>query len=1400
MATPSPSTPSHSGPRSRPTSHRGEIDAAVTWQSFRSIKITLFNLPLDITTLEIWNAMRQHANVVHIDLLENRQGEPIGRANVRIEPPPRRNPWRRWECTITRTQGTIVKASVRFDRGTPIDGTMRSPLNNIILERAILHPMALRFGMMVKQSTMMEMRRLQTRTRHPDINVTVDFSVRLFKIRFIVRFEDSVPLAAQQYEAIIRFSHIKKIHRVELSPGNWGILIVLPSPPSFYRKSDEIAATHSADRPTWGESDVWLRQINIMREPWLMKNRPATLDKADQFIDIGKWTTYCLELGVEELAGWHRFEGAFRDFNIKLELMPNFSTVPPGDATYFTIMSSVTDYKTSHDALALLDSVHLPFSVRYQLEVCISHGVFNEHNIDMRFLEKLQSYSNGSDKAKWMLESAAEDNVPIYDPMTLFENQRALSYYPSTTKLPSYCTVVRKAMLTPTTMYLNSPTVEATNRVLREYRHVNDHFLRVSFTDELTQGRVSPNSDSRRDDEIYTQVFRALNNGIIIGDRHYRFLAFGNSQMRENGAYFFCSTGHVTCDSIRRWMGDLKDIRCVAKYAARMGQCFSTTRQILGINVPQIKEIPDTIRHGHCFTDGVGKISVFLADMVAHDLKRGRDTPSAFQFRMGGCKGVLAVSSDTKPHEVHIRSSQAKFSAVYNGLEIIRCSTFATASLNRQTITILSTLGVDDSVFEDLISEQLFNYDRAMWDKKTAMGLLGRYIDEYQMTLIIAQMVHHGFMDTREPFVWTLLRLWRSWSVKYMKEKARIIVEKSAFVLGCVDETNTLRGHSDTMYKAAGLDESLLPQIFLQIPDGENSTEYKVVTGLCLVGRNPSLHPGDIRVVEAVDAPSLRHMKNVVVFPQTGDRDIPSMCSGGDLDGDDYFVIWDQNLIPPEWNYPPMDYTADKPVTVNREVEIHDVIQFFVLYMKNDTLPRIALAHLAQSDWLQECAKHPKCLELAALHSKAVDYVKSGNPAVMPKKLRPRKWPHFMEKRPNISYHSTNILGKLYDKVKRIEFHPAYEMPFDKRILERYKLDVDILKKARKLKTKYDTAMRRVMAQTEVTTEFEIYTTFVLSNPRLGTSYKLQETIGREASALKQRFVAEAIKEVDAKHRGDREKLWPFIAAMYQVTNEEIRIALHEARSEQISSDGRHWIRRVSPAAMPLLSFPWIFHSELGQMASGLAASFSIPALTKDDNKPPQEQAGQPQQGAEDEEEAPKRKSLGTEELLEMDYVRTGDGKVIHRGEVLNLFTGPDVDVEEIHMAQHSDDEPQMLDQQTNGSPTPATACVPSVNGADTSGTTALVTASRPIMPASAIKPPVQLQHTEASSTITAQATSSTAPMAPPGLEPPTNGQMKGDEHGVEEVAFEEESVDIDEESGDADEQTAVERMKKLGF
>ena len=467
--------------------------------------------------------------------------------------------------------------------------------------------------------------------------------------------------------------------------------------------------------------------------------------------------------------------------------------------------------------------------------------------------------------------------------------------------------------------------------------------------------------------EVFTRVKRVLSNGIQIGDRTYEFLACGNSQFREHGAYFFAPLPNLTTEKIRKWMGMFREIKTVALYASRLGQCFSTTRAIHGARAVMV-ELPDIRRNGYNFTDGVGKISPFLAHLAASELgilQHSQDPPSVFQIRVGGCKGVLAVSPESVGRQIHIRKSQYKFPAMHEGLEIIRWSQNAFANLNRQLILILSDLGVPDQVFARKLQTHLFKLERAMTDETMALAVLQKEIDPNQMTLTIASMILDGFQKTGEPFLTSLLQLWRAWSIKYLKEKARITIRAGALLLGCVDETATLRGHFNHAPKPpadASNEEKArhVPQVFVQISKNSDG-KTEVMLGPMLLARNPSLHPGDVRVVCGVDVPQLHHLKDVVVLPQTGDRDVAGMCSGGDLDGDDFLVIWDQDLLPAEWNHEPMDYSRPPMEQPNENIAIDDLTTFFVNYMKNDTLPAIAHAHTANADYLEEGVKSEKC-------------------------------------------------------------------------------------------------------------------------------------------------------------------------------------------------------------------------------------------------------------------------------------------------------------------------------------------------------------------------------------------------------------------------------------------------------
>ncbi|CAK4080534.1 unnamed protein product [Aphanomyces euteiches] len=260
--------------------------------------------------------------------------------------------------------------------------------------------------------------------------------------------------------------------------------------------------------------------------------------------------------------------------------------------------------------------------------------------------------------------------------------------------------------------------------------------------------------------------------------------------------------------------------------------------------------------------------------------------------------------------------------------------------------------------------------------------------------------------------------------------KARILVPNGLSLIGVLDETFQLP--ANTVFFQTRSSQFSLPPVGAEVA----------------VGRSPCLHPGDIRVLRRADIPALRHLYDVLVFSSQGERPNPNMMSGGDLDGDRYFVFWEPSLMPKE-DFEPMQY--DPPVQqVKKAADDHAMGDFFVDFMQNDNLGQLSNAHVVLADLQIEGAKSKECLELAQLCSVAVDFAKTGVPAIIPRHLLPRAYPDFMENVHKPSYESTKELGKLYrisTKVHWDDYIPPELGAYDERLVvpgyEEYLDDAD---------------------------------------------------------------------------------------------------------------------------------------------------------------------------------------------------------------------------------------------------------------------------------------------------------------------------------------------------------------------
>jgi len=229
-------------------------------------------------------------------------------------------------------------------------------------------------------------------------------------------------------------------------------------------------------------------------------------------------------------------------------------------------------------------------------------------------------------------------------------------------------------------------------------------------------------------------------------------------------------------------------------------------------------------------------------------------------------------------------------------------------------------------------------------------------------------------------------------------------------------------------------------------------------------------------------------------------------------------------------------------------------------------------------------------------------------------------------------YHSETVCGQLYDMVEKVDFNPLLHLQFDPRILNAYDLSENLMETVSALKVEYDAAMRRIMAQHEIQTEFEVWTTFVLAHSEISSDYKFHEEIGRTSSTLKERFQNYCYEKSGGKNW---DTLGPFVAAMYTVTAREVKAALNDL----LEMEGLDQLQAITPektAKMPLISFPWLFQKELGKIAKGDPGQ-SIKAQQGDAKRHVKKMA------------QPVNVGRGH------DDIETAEG-VTHRGELLELF------------------------------------------------------------------------------------------------------------------------------------------------
>ncbi|CAI5505552.1 unnamed protein product [Closterium sp. Naga37s-1] len=554
------------------------------------------------------------------------------------------------------------------------------------------------------------------------------------------------------------------------------------------------------------------------------------------------------------------------------------------------------------------------------------------------------------------------------------------------------------------------------------------------------------------------------------------------SQLREKSAWFLAedATHGLTVAAVQAWMGTFTAIRNVAKCAARMGQCFSSRFTLLPLPRVQVRNpgrrslLPLTVltclwggaRGGGCVrrrrfrsgTQGVkGMVAVWPRGVMQRVEAQGAAGPAehatgAWQqqqkqeeavdlwFQEGQCAGAWWAQARQAGGEagraaaggvhVWVRDSMDKFESQHADVELVNWTRPQPCYLNRQIVTLLSTLGVPDRVFLDMqvrcastapllslalrlascvhhppIPAPCSNRKRAVFplfpappppaphplalrleaavgSGAAALQLLEESgADHLHGTAIT--MLRVGFHPAHEPHLKRIIQAVRAVQLQGLISRARIFVKDGRWLMGVVDETGLLQYGQCFIQVCDATAPAPSATATLRLHStGRGMGAPRVVTGPVMFGKNPCLHPGDLRVLTAVDVPCLHHLIDCLVLPKHGPRPHANEASGSDMDGDVYFVTWDKRLLPPRGSSEPMDYQPAKQDS-HAPVTMQDVHRFFVDHMLNDSVGIICNAHVVHADQSPDGAFDDNCLTLARQAALAFDFPKTGVPGAL---------------------------------------------------------------------------------------------------------------------------------------------------------------------------------------------------------------------------------------------------------------------------------------------------------------------------------------------------------------------------------------------------------------------------------
>jgi RNA-dependent RNA polymerase len=326
-------------------------------------------------------------------------------------------------------------------------------------------------------------------------------------------------------------------------------------------------------------------------------------------------------------------------------------------------------------------------------------------------------------------------------------------------------------------------------------------------------------------------------------------------------------------------------------------------------------------------------------------------------------------------------------------------------------------------------------------------------------------------------------------------------------------------------------------------------------------------------------------MKNVIVFSsEIGKRPIPNMISGGDLDGDCFYVTWNKKILNniKIKNYEPLDDPKNNLNLSNKSFSNTNIMDYIIeakiKATKNFTIPKISSLHIAIADNdIEKYAFNEQCIKLSKLFNIAIDSEKTGVFIELNElnEFNLKKFPDFLNFNKENQYESPGILGIIYRMLDFEKYKKLYEEIINNISVEcNYEIDLNLItnnsinyvKKCYEIYKDYSKDIRIIIEKFEFKNECELFTNenvYILKKPKFNKSDDRQF---RDLSNIQKKYfkiLTNIYKEINE----DIASAVYLVTYYYKNNNQKLPQNLKNLMDVIYKNDDNQ---------IKILSFPWI--------------------------------------------------------------------------------------------------------------------------------------------------------------------------------------------------------------------------------